>query len=77
MSKPLKSARAATAPRLPCGRARGPREMLAAVVDLVFEWQERAEQRRALAQLDDYMLRDIGLTRADVAAEHAKPFWQP
>jgi uncharacterized protein YjiS (DUF1127 family) len=38
---------------------------------------ERARQRRHLAGLDDHMLRDIGLTRADVAAETRKPFWRP
>lgn len=77
MSKTMPSARAATAPRVPRGRARSLHQILAALVDLLLEWQERAEQRRALARLDDYMLRDIGLTRADVAAEHAKPFWRP
>ena len=27
--------------------------------------------------LSDHMLRDIGLTRADVFAEATKPFWRP
>jgi uncharacterized protein YjiS (DUF1127 family) len=40
-------------------------------------WLERSRQRRALAQLSDHMLRDIGLTRADAWAEAAKPFWRP
>jgi uncharacterized protein YjiS (DUF1127 family) len=40
-------------------------------------WLERARQRRQLAQLSDYMLRDIGLTRADAWAESEKPFWRP
>jgi uncharacterized protein YjiS (DUF1127 family) len=39
-------------------------------------WSERARQRRLLAALDDRMLKDIGLTRADVAAESDKPFWR-
>lgn len=37
---------------------------------------ERFRQRRALGQLDDRMLRDIGLTRLDVEQEITKPFWQ-
>lgn len=37
---------------------------------------ERFRQRRALSQLDDRMLRDIGLTRLDVEQEITKPFWQ-
>jgi len=37
---------------------------------------ERARQRRALARLNDFDLRDIGLTRQDVEDETAKPFWR-
>jgi uncharacterized protein YjiS (DUF1127 family) len=36
----------------------------------------RARQRRALACLDDRLLRDIGLSRAAAAREAAKPFWR-
>ena len=39
-------------------------------------WLERAHQRRHLAMLSDHMLKDIGLTRADVEAEISKPFWR-
>jgi uncharacterized protein YjiS (DUF1127 family) len=45
-------------------------------VDLVLAWAERSRQRRQLAELDDYMLCDIGLTRADVSHELRKSFWQ-
>jgi uncharacterized protein YjiS (DUF1127 family) len=45
--------------------------------DLVLSWQARARQRHELQSLNDHMLRDIGLTRADVMAEVTKPFWQP
>ena len=45
-------------------------------IDHALLWAERARQRRQLAELDDYMLRDIGLTRADVASEIRKAFWQ-
>jgi uncharacterized protein YjiS (DUF1127 family) len=38
-------------------------------------WHERARERRHLQSLSDHMLRDIGLTRADVLAEADKPFW--
>jgi uncharacterized protein YjiS (DUF1127 family) len=50
---------------------------LGRTVDLVLTWQERARQRHELQSLNDHMLRDIGLTRADVMAEATKPFWQP
>ena len=47
------------------------------IVDLVLTWHERARQRRHLRSLDNYMLRDIGLSRADVEGEAGKPFWLP
>ena len=37
--------------------------------------RERSAQRRALARLDDRLLRDVGLNRTDVAAECGKWFW--
>jgi uncharacterized protein YjiS (DUF1127 family) len=45
-------------------------------VDQTLAWAERSRQRRQLGELDDYMLRDIGLTRADVDGEIRKSFWQ-
>ncbi len=39
-------------------------------------WEQRAAQRRQLAELDDRALADIGRTRAEALAEAAKPFWQ-
>jgi uncharacterized protein YjiS (DUF1127 family) len=46
-------------------------------VDLLLIWQQRARDRRQLESLNDRMLRDIGLTWADVYAEASKPFWRP
>jgi uncharacterized protein YjiS (DUF1127 family) len=45
---------------------------LAALVD----WNERYRQRVHLGQLDERMLRDMGLTRADAVGEYDKPFWR-
>jgi uncharacterized protein YjiS (DUF1127 family) len=45
--------------------------------DLLLTWQQRARDRHQLQTLSDHMLRDIGLTRADVFAEASKPFWRP
>ncbi|MCP4471671.1 MAG: DUF1127 domain-containing protein [Gammaproteobacteria bacterium] len=39
-------------------------------------WQRRSNERRLLAQMNDHILNDIGLTRADVNTETAKYFWQ-
>jgi uncharacterized protein YjiS (DUF1127 family) len=43
---------------------------------LVLAWQERVRERRALNALDDRLLRDIGISRADADRELRKPFWQ-
>ena len=39
-------------------------------------WHERARQRRALAELSDSLLKDIGVSRADALREAGKSFWQ-
>jgi uncharacterized protein YjiS (DUF1127 family) len=38
-------------------------------------WLQRSRQRRTLAELDDRMLRDIGLTRSQAQREAERPFW--
>jgi len=45
-------------------------------VQRIVTWMERSRQRQALLALDDWVLRDIGLSRADVMREGDKPFWQ-
>jgi uncharacterized protein YjiS (DUF1127 family) len=54
---------------------RGQRSQLP-LVALIASWIDRARQRRALAALDDHMLRDIGVTRLEAAREYEKPFWR-
>ena len=39
-------------------------------------WASRVEDRRQLAQMNDRMLADIGLSRSDIAIEVNKFFWQ-
>lgn len=41
------------------------------------EWRARIRSRRSLTQLDERMLRDIGIDRARVWQETRKWFWQP
>ena len=48
---------------------------LASIIDQVAQWWEVAAERRRLAAMDDRMLSDIGLTRADVWRETNRPFW--
>jgi uncharacterized protein YjiS (DUF1127 family) len=46
-------------------------------IDVLLTWHERSHQRRQLHSLSNHMLRDIGLSRADVEGEAGKPFWRP
>ena len=39
-------------------------------------WAERCRQRTALADLDDRLLDDVGLSREEARREIAKPFWE-
>ena len=45
------------------------------LLERLLAWLDRANQRHRLAMLDDRMLKDIGLTRAEVTYEVQKPFW--
>ena len=50
--------------------------LLARVLERLLLWQERAAQRQALASLDDHLLKDMGITRAEALYEADKPFWR-
>jgi uncharacterized protein YjiS (DUF1127 family) len=50
--------------------------LIVKATDTVLDWQERARQRHRLGEMDDHLLRDIGLSRADLEHESAKPFWR-
>ena len=56
--------------------ATGVRSASYQLVCLLRAWHERDRSRRALELLDDYMLKDIGLSPADAIREAAKPFWR-
>jgi uncharacterized protein YjiS (DUF1127 family) len=43
---------------------------------LIATWRERHAWRCDLRRMDDHMLMDIGMARADAEAEIAKPFWR-
>lgn len=47
-----------------------------AALQTVELWYERDRQRRRLAQLDDRLLRDIGIDRLAAMEEFSKPFWR-
>jgi uncharacterized protein YjiS (DUF1127 family) len=41
----------------------------------IVEWRRRSRTRQELETLSDATLRDIGISRCDVARESQKPFW--
>lgn len=49
---------------------------ITSLVDILYRWQQRASERHHLRHLSDHMLKDMGLHRADIAAEVSKPFWR-
>ncbi len=63
------------APRQRTATSFGARTLLALSIALQ-QWRNRSVQRRMLAGMSEYHLKDIGLSRADVEGEAAKHFWQ-
>lgn len=63
--RPARSSAAAAAPGL-----------LRRIAATLATWQARHRQRRELRELDDRLLRDIGISRAAAEAEARKPFWR-
>lgn len=53
-----------------------PMDVLEVVTVCLLQWRETRRQRKHLAALDDTALKDIGLSRSDVAAELRKPVWR-
>lgn len=57
--------------------ARHPASTVAArVVARFLQWRRRAKDRAELAALDDRMLADIGISRAEAEFLSSKPFWR-
>jgi uncharacterized protein YjiS (DUF1127 family) len=49
----------------------------AAAFGILWTWRDRYRERRMLSALSDHMLKDIGVSRADVEREAGKTFWRP
>jgi uncharacterized protein YjiS (DUF1127 family) len=52
------------------------RRSIEKIIALPLQWRERARGRYHLQELSDHMLRDLGLSRADVEQEVSKWFWR-
>ena len=50
--------------------------ILTRVADSLRTWNARYQQRQRLLQLDERLLKDIGVSYEDVWAEVSKPFWR-
>ena len=55
----------------------GATEVFGRLARTLLTWQTRTTERNHLAGLDNRLLADMGMTRADAAFEAAKPFWRP
>jgi uncharacterized protein YjiS (DUF1127 family) len=51
--------------------------LLRQVVAMLATWWRVHHDRRRLVAMSDEMLRDVGLSRADVEREFQRPFWEP
>ena len=74
------SGRQQTLPAPRSGPIAGFRPFVKAVMDArawAAQCRARAAERRALAQLTDWELHDIGISRAEAAGEAGNWFWNP
>jgi uncharacterized protein YjiS (DUF1127 family) len=51
-------------------------EIAGDLIELALVWLQRSRERRQLDSFGDYMLKDLGVSRADVDREVSKPFWR-
>lgn len=56
--------------------ARQPRSAVRWLFSGLASWHRRHRQRLDLAELDDHLLADIGVTPLEARHESAKPFWR-
>ncbi|NNE23209.1 MAG: DUF1127 domain-containing protein [Rhizobiales bacterium] len=63
-------------PRPTQAAARPKQTRLEKIIATFVTWQNRETQRRHLHNLDDRLLADMGITRADAEHESRKPFWR-
>jgi uncharacterized protein YjiS (DUF1127 family) len=53
-----------------------PIQALVRVAHVLAVWENRARERKALAEMPPNMLKDIGISRIDAHRETDKPFWR-
>lgn len=50
--------------------------VLSSPISTIAVWIVRRRQRQALAELDEHLLNDVGLSREQARREAARPFWK-
>jgi uncharacterized protein YjiS (DUF1127 family) len=50
--------------------------LLLGLIETLSRWIVRRHQRKALSELDEHSLNDVGLSREQASCEAAKPFWK-
>ena len=73
----LRPAPASGRPPMACHVPMRAAGLLARGMAAIDAWWSRARSRRALLEMSDAMLKDIGLSRADAWREGREPFWRP
>jgi uncharacterized protein YjiS (DUF1127 family) len=63
-------------PRPAAPRRIAPLTALRWIVAAIRQWRGRVGSRPQLRELDDHLLKDIGLRREEVGYEFPKPFWR-
>ena len=56
-------------------RGKAGSRLVTRLFDRALAWLDHTRQRRHLGELDDRLLRDIGVSRAEVEHEISRPFW--
>ena len=51
-------------------------DLVGDLVELALVWLQRSRERRQLGSFGDHILKDLGVSRADVDHEVSKPFWR-
>ena len=53
-----------------------PMQVVVRLAGLVAIWERRARERRALGEMSEHMLKDLGISRVDAHREAEKAFWR-
>ena len=53
-----------------------PMQALVYLSEILATWENRARERRYLAEMPDRMLKDLGISRSEALREAEKPVWR-